>query len=114
VATRCQAVGQTGSFQVKVRLDYTLWAWALGIPLITTGGQSTAPDTRLLVGDINQDNATNVLDYNLLLNRYSELLPPRGPCSSLQKMAADLKDDGAFNQFDYNLFLRVINNQGGI
>jgi hypothetical protein len=84
------------------------------IPLITTGGQSTAPDTRLLVGDINQDNATNVLDYNLLLNRYSELLPPRGPCSSLQKMAADLKDDGAFNQFDYNLFLRVINNQGGI
>jgi hypothetical protein len=55
----------------------------------------------------------NILDYNLLLNGYSELLPAKGPCNGLQKMAADLNDDGAVNQFDYKLFLRVINNQGG-
>jgi len=66
----------------------------------------------LLVGHINHDNAFNILDCNLLLNCYSDVLPPKGPCSTVQG-GADLNDDGAVNQFDYNLFLRVINNHRG-
>jgi hypothetical protein len=54
------------------------------------------------VGDINEDNVLNILDYNLLLNCYSDLSPQRGPCDANQKAAADLTDDGRVQQFDYN------------
>jgi hypothetical protein len=54
----------------------------------------------------------NILDYNILMNCYSDLLPPVN-CDALKKGSADLTDDGQVNQYDYNLFLRELNNRGG-
>jgi hypothetical protein len=101
------------AYLVKVRLDYTLFAQAPGIVLIQGGMSNGTPTTSLIVGDINQDNVLNNTDYNLLMNCYSDLLPPRGPCTSQDKRAADLNDDGAVNQFDYNLYLKEVQNVGG-
>ena len=106
----------------KVWLDYTLHHQMqsfINVPSIP-GPWHYSLDMRnddvktLIVGDINQDNrittsSTNRTDdYNLLLNCYSDLLPPRGPCSPQQKRAADLNDDGSVNGLDYNLFLKII------
>jgi hypothetical protein len=104
---------QSGYYIVKVRLDYTLWKVVQGISTIMGGQVNILPTASLMVGDINEDNTINILDYNLLLNCYSDLAPPTGPCNGVQKRAADLTDDGSVNQFDYNLFLRGMRAQGG-
>jgi len=99
------------AFYVKLALDYTLFAQPAGFGV--TGSTSGFSDTPVTVGDVNQDNAVNTTDYNLMMQCYSDLLPPQGPCSTQLKRASDLNDDGAVNQIDYNLYLRVVQNHGG-
>lgn len=72
----------------------------------------TVPTTSLVTGDINNDNALNILDYNILIDCYSDNTPPRS-CTDSKQNAADLNDDGMVNQLDYNLFLREITTQVG-
>jgi hypothetical protein len=98
---------------IKVRLDYTLFKFAPGFYLIQQGGDNAVSDTNLIVGDVNQDNAVNTTDYNLMMQCYSDLQPPKGPCPSTLKRASDLNDDGSVNGTDYNIMLRVLDNQGG-
>jgi len=101
------------AYLVKARLDYTLVALAPGIVLIQGGMANSTPAISLIVGDINQDNSLNLTDYNLLMNCYSDLQPPRGPCSAQDKRAADLNDDGAVNGIDYNYYLKEVLNVSG-
>lgn len=103
--------------QFKVKLDYTLYRYAPGIYFINQGVDNAVSDTQLIVGDVNQDNVVNTTDYNLMMQCYSDLLPPKGPCPTTSnpnlKRASDLNDDGYVNGIDYNLMLRIIQNQGG-
>ena|SRR5690348_10618415 len=97
----------------KVKLDYTLFKYATGFYLIQQGVDNSISDTPLTVGDVNQDNAVNTADYNLMMQCYSDLSPAKGPCDANFKHASDLNDDGYVNGVDYNLMLRVFQNQGG-
>lgn len=101
------------AFMVKVQLDYTLFKYTPGIALIQHGVNNTVPDTSLIVGDVDRNNTVNTNDYNILMACFSDLAPPKGPCSSEQKRASDLNDDGLVNGIDYNLYLRVVQNLGG-
>ena len=66
------------------------------------------PNVSLVTGDINNDNALTILDYNVLIDCYSDLLPARNCSDQNKKASADLSDDGAVNASDYNLFLREL------
>ncbi|HUZ51028.1 MAG TPA: dockerin type I repeat-containing protein [Streptosporangiaceae bacterium] len=107
------AGGVAGAYLVKVQLDYTLRKYTPGFALISQGIGNSVADTSLTVGDINQDNQVNIADYNMLLQCYSDLSPPPGPCPSWQKTASDLNDDGYVNGIDYNIMLRIFQSQGG-
>jgi hypothetical protein len=101
-----------GLYTVKVKTDQYLKATVPGIQTIKVGQVNQLALTVLITGDINGDNQMNILDYNILMNCYSDLLPPVN-CDALKKGSADLTDDGQVNQYDYNLFLRELNNRGG-
>lgn len=105
----------------KVWLDYTLHHQMqsfINIPSVP-GPWNYSLDMRndstqtLIVGDVNQDNVVNITDYNLMMQCYSDLLPPKGPCSPSLKRASDLDDDGYVNGTDYNLMVRILNYHGG-
>lgn len=101
------------AYMVKVQLDYTLRKYVPGIVLIQHGVENLGMDTPITIGDVNQDNSVTNADYNLMMQCYSDLLPPPGPCDSSLKRASDLNDDSLVNQLDYNLYLRVVMNSGG-
>jgi hypothetical protein len=63
------------------------------------------PRVRLPLGDINNDNQIDILDYNILLNSMKN-----AGCSpgSAQYNASDLNDDGVVDGIDYNIWLRVL------
>lgn len=102
----------TGSYTVKAKTNQFLRALVPGIQTITQGTTNQLPATALINGDINGDNAINIVDYNILIGCYSDLSPAIS-CTSANKLVADLDDDGSVNQFDYNLFLRELVNLPG-
>lgn len=58
----------SGAYLVKARMDNTLWKTLGGIINITSGTTNPTPLTSLTSGDINHDNAINLLDYNLFIS----------------------------------------------
>jgi len=102
----------TGSYTVKIQTPQYLRGLVSGIQTITSGRTNTLPYLSLIVGDINGDNQINILDYNILMGCYSDLLPATN-CNPTNNALSDLNDDGAVNEFDYNLFLRELTNVGG-
>jgi dockerin type I repeat protein len=102
----------TGAYTVKIQTPQYLRGLVSGIQSLTAGQTNTLPYIALVAGDINGDNQINILDYNILMGCYSDLLPAIS-CTSANQLLADLNDDGGVNQFDYNLFLRELSNEGG-
>jgi hypothetical protein len=102
----------SGVYTVKVKMDQSLKTLVPGIQVLTEASVNNMPQTTLINGDINNDNAINIIDYDILLGCYSDFLPAES-CTPAQKVQADLTDDGSVNQFDYNLFLRELSNIGG-
>lgn len=102
----------TGIYTVKVKTDQYLRGLVSGIQTITKGQTANLASLTLVSGDVNNDNAINIVDYNLIVGCYSDLLPPIS-CNTLNEVRADLNDDGNVNQFDYNLFIRELTNLGG-
>lgn len=102
----------TGPHTVRIKADQYLRGIASGIQSLTAGQTNTLPSLTLVTGDVNNDNAINIVDYNIIVGCYSDLLPPVS-CTDLNKVRADLDDDGNVNQFDYNLFIRELTNLGG-
>lgn len=100
----------SNTYGAVVQLQYTLPSF-LSVT-ISQGVNNTPPDTLLTAGDINQDGAVNIADYNLLLQCFSDISPPVGPCPPAAKAAADITDDGSVNGFDYNEMLRIFIAQG--
>lgn len=103
---------QGGLYTIKVKTDQYLRALFPGIQTLTVGQKKVLPSIALVVGDIDGNNILNILDYNILMGCYSDLLPAAS-CTDANKLLADIDDDGRVNQYDYNLFLRELQNQPG-
>lgn len=102
----------SGIYTVKVKTDKYLRSIVSGIQTITKGQTTTIPSVTLVNGDVNNDNQINIVDYNIIVGCYSDLLPAVD-CNPTKKDQSDLNDDGNVNQFDYNLFVRELTNIGG-
>ena len=101
-----------GSYLVKVKSPQYLKKQLTGILTITKGSVTSMPSVTLTTGDINNDNAITINDYNILIGCYSDLLPAKN-CDTAKKAAADLTSDNNVNADDYNLFLRELSNLSG-
>ncbi|MBI4039325.1 hypothetical protein HY388_00675, partial [Candidatus Daviesbacteria bacterium] len=97
----------SSSYLVKVNSDNYLKRQLVGIITVNSGEINQTPAVALVVGDSNADGLLSILDYNLLLDCYSDLLPPKN-CDAAKKAKTDFSDDGKVNQDDYNLFLREL------
>lgn len=102
----------SGPYTVKVQTSQYLRGLIPGIQTITNGTTNRLLYVALIAGDINGDNQINILDYNILMGCYSDLLPAVS-CTSANNALSDLNDDSNVNQFDYNIFLRELSNVGG-
>ncbi|HSW47463.1 MAG TPA: dockerin type I domain-containing protein, partial [Candidatus Saccharimonadales bacterium] len=102
----------SGFYSVRLKTSQFLNRLVPGIQTITNGTNNQLPAVYMIVGDVNEDNVMNIVDYNLLIGCYSDLSPAVS-CTPTQKIATDLNDDGDVNQFDYNLFLRELTSQSG-
>lgn len=104
----------TGKYTLKVKTDRHLRRLMPGIQTIVAGQHNdTLPAITLVAGDIDNNNALNILDYNALLDCYSDLATASNCEQPGKKEASDINDDGPVNQIDYNLFLREIATQPG-
>lgn len=101
-----------GDYTIRLKDDTHLRRLIPGIRHITPLQNNVMPDIAIVAGDVNNDNILNILDYNILVNCYSDLLPAVS-CTDSNKRLTDLNDDGHVNQIDYNLFLREITVQSG-
>ncbi len=103
----------TGAFTVRILSPQYLSKSFPGIVSLTSGGTAQLPSISLTTGDSNNDNHLSILDYNILLDCFSDLTAAKNCADANKKTAADLTDDGSVNQFDYNLFLRELSVQSG-
>ncbi len=117
-------VPATAAYNIKLKEKTHLRRLVPGIQTITTGQTNIVQQITLIAGDVIGDlnssdasirqsyNTLNILDYNMLMNCYSDFAPAIS-CTPAQKLLTDLNDNGTVNQFDYNLFLREITVQNG-
>ncbi len=105
----------SASYIVKIKSDGFLRRVIPGIQNVTLGQTFNVPTVNLVNGDINGDNAINILDYNILISCSTFSTDNHGACNANPQYAilSDLEDNGAVNQFDYNLFLRELSVQNG-
>lgn len=104
-------------YTVKIKSDGFLRRLIPGIQNIKPGSNTMA-QVNLVNGDINNDNAINILDYNIFISCSNfTSVGSRNPalCNSNPdfKTRSDLYDDGTIDKFDYNLFLREFSVQNG-
>lgn len=77
--------------------------------------QSTIPELRM--GDINNDNLVNIIDYNNIIDCYQDKVA-QSSCTNhnakdTQKgLFADVNDDGVVDGIDYNMILRNMDAHG--
>ncbi|MGI8420127.1 MAG: VWA domain-containing protein [Candidatus Levyibacteriota bacterium] len=103
----------SGQYIIKITADNHLRKRVDGVQSITAGQANTIKPVSLVTGDDNNDNTINILDYNLLLNCYSDINAATKCSSTTVKYSTDMNDDGSVNQVDYNLFLRELATQPG-
>lgn len=100
----------TGIYTVKVKLPGHLRKKAIDTQTITSG-QTVTVSADLSVGDINNDNAVNITDYNILISCW--LKKDNGNACGNFAQNADFNMDGVINETDYSLFLRDYLTQSG-
>jgi M6 family metalloprotease-like protein len=103
----------SGVYTLKITVPQYLKKTVPGIVSLTGGQTNSIAVLYLVTGDSNNDNYLSILDYNMLLDCYSDLTPARSCTDANKKLMTDLTDDGSVNQFDYNLFLRELSVQSG-
>jgi hypothetical protein len=105
---------RAGTYKVKVTVDTHLTKLVPGtITIANTTTTVNVPSVNLVAGDIDESNALNGTDYNILLSCMSDPVFTNTVGTSLcdtagknYKTKADLEDNGPIDKFDYNLFLR--------
>jgi hypothetical protein len=105
-------VSQEAQYQVFVGATSYLRRSLSGAYKLSPQTETKLPNVTLIAGDISRDNRLNVIDYNMLIDCYSDLSEARN-CNNEKKLQADLNDDSAINFIDYNLFLRELSVQSG-
>lgn len=100
------------NYIIKIKSPQYLRRQLPGFLNLVQGQVNIPTSASLVAGDVNNDNQLSVLDYNLIMDCYSDLLPAKN-CTAAQKLSADLSDDGKVNHDDYNLFLRELSVQTG-
>jgi hypothetical protein len=103
----------SGLYTIKVTVPQYLIKTIPGIVSLTSNQTTTLDPLALVTGDSNGDNLLSILDYNMILDCYSDLAPAKNCADANKKLMTDLTDDGSINQFDYNLFLRELSVQSG-
>lgn len=103
----------SGQYTMKVKADTYLRRQVNGVQRINSGQKNKITAVPLVAGDVNNDNKLNILDYNLILDCYSDLSAAANCVAAEKSIKSDLNDDDAVNQVDYNLFLREISTQPG-
>lgn len=103
----------SGQYTMKVKADTYLRRQVTGVQRINSGQKNKITAVPLVAGDVNNDNKLNILDYNSILDCYSDLTAALNCTASEKSVKSDLNDDDAVNQVDYNLFLREISTQPG-
>lgn len=103
----------TGSYQVFVRLDNTLYRETNGFPTITKGQTTTIPNISLISGDIdrsgNSNNDMTLDDYTLFMACYRET----EICTPQAKQRADLDDNEKIDVIDLNIMQTGFANREG-
>jgi len=91
------------SFTGRFRLDNTLWR---KMPTNFEGDLLNVHAKELVLGDINQDNILDLIDYNAIISCY-------GSKSCSQKTLTDLNDDGQVEERDLNIFYDALATRQG-
>ncbi len=112
----------TGSIDVSKlpSANYTIRVMSSGyltkqLPgIYTLQSNTTFPTVNLTTGDINEDDALDILDYNELIVCYSGVVAAPDCTGIGQRERADINNDGRVNQSDYNLFLRELQTINGV
>lgn len=102
----------SGKYTVKVAVDHYLHRLIPGLITLSPDKNNIIPTVSLISGDTNSDNRLDILDYNTIIDCYSDYQAPIS-CYDSKKEATDLTDDGNVNQFDNNLFIRELSVQFG-
>ena len=97
----------SGVYTVKVKSERYLRKLLPGIQTITSKQTNNLAPGTLIVGDINNDNELNIIDYNFFRGCYQQS-PISDAC-----IDADLNDNGVIDAFDYNLFIGNLSHQQG-
>ena len=100
-----------GEYTFKVKTDKYLQKVYPGI--VSVDSSIVLDSIHLVSGDVNNDNKLDILDYNEIMDCYSDALPARACSDPTKKAMTDLTDDGKNNHFDYNLFIRELSVQFG-
>lgn len=103
----------TNQYLVKVKSEKYLRKQLAGIITITKDQVNQMPEVSLITGDSNLDSILSILDYNIIMDCYSDLAPARNCTDTNKKKNADLSDDGRVDQDDYNLLLRELSIKSG-
>ncbi len=96
----------TGSYIIKTKTDKYLKRLIPGIHTITAGQTTILPQGNLVVGDIDENNKVDILDFNIIVSCFGNKT-----CSN--KASADLNDDGFVNGVDYNALVRALSVKEG-
>ncbi len=102
-----------GLYTAKIKVPHYLKKTVPGILSVSIGHSIQLPAIRLVTGDTNDDNRLSILDYNMIIDCFSDLTPARSCADAAKKLVTDITDDGNVNQFDYNLLLRELSVQSG-
>ena len=102
----------SGTYIVKAKSPNYLSSQIGSFFTLSQGQTTTLPTASLIVGDSNNDNVMNILDYNILLDCYSVFEPAKN-CDATKQKQADLNDDGKVNTIDTTLWQREISVQIG-
>lgn len=95
---------QSGTYTVKIGAPGHLIRTA-GTVSMSTGQTVTVPSVNLVVGDLDQNNKIDPLDYNIFLSCSIFGKDNKGACGN-RAQDADFNSDGKVDQIDYNLFIR--------
>lgn len=105
----------SGNYLIKEKTNGFLSTQIPGIVKITDSSNNTLSTIPESIGDINNDNQLDILDYNAILNCYGtkQNTPTCANSPTEQTAGADINDDSLVNGADYNLLLREISVQKG-
>lgn len=101
-----------GKYLLKVAVDHYLHRLIPGVITLSANKNNILPTISLIAGDTDSNNKLDILDYNMIVDCYSDYLAPVA-CDASKKDATDLNDDGNVNQIDNNLFDRELSVQFG-